>query len=173
MLQEIIAKKEKLDCYRPFPAELVKHMQQWFKIELAYTSNALEGNTLSSGETALVIEKGLTIGGKTVKEHLEAINHGYAFDYILELAQGSKNDINLCNILNIHKLILNSIDNNNAGILRRILARISGLELKLPDPLLVPELMEKFIMWLHKTDEHPVLIAAEAHLKLVTIHPFV
>ncbi len=58
-------------------------------------------------------------------------------------------------------------------MLRRILARISGLELKLPDPLLVPELMEKFIMWLHKTDEHPVLIAAEAHLKLVTIHPFV
>ena len=75
ILKRIEEKKHKLDGYRPLPTELVQNLYEWFKIELTYTSNALEGNTLTASETAMVVEKGTTIGGKTVREHLEAINH--------------------------------------------------------------------------------------------------
>ena len=75
-------KKHQLDQYRPFPLALALNLEDWFRIELTYTSNAIEGNTLTRQETALVVEKGLTVGGKTLNEHLEAINHAAAFDWI-------------------------------------------------------------------------------------------
>ncbi len=62
--------------------ELIQNLQEWFAIDLTYNSNAIEGNSLTAAETAVVVEKGLTIGRKTVKEHLEAINHTHALDYI-------------------------------------------------------------------------------------------
>lgn len=172
-LQKIIQLKEKLDSFRPFPPALIKHLTEWYKIELTYTSNAIEGNSLNAHETAIVVEKGLAIGGKTIREHLEAINHAEAFSYIVNLAQESKNDITLRDILTIHRLILRRIDDDNAGRWRTILVKISGLEKSLPDPIKVPELMDDFIQWLHATTEHPAIIAADAHFKLVTIHPFV
>ena len=86
-LKRIDEKKQKLDVVRPLPPELVKNLQEWFAIEFTYTSNAIEGNTLSLSETALVVEKGITIAGKTVREHLEAINHAEAIDFIIELAR--------------------------------------------------------------------------------------
>ena len=92
-LKKADQKKEKLDALRPLPKELIKNLDDWLKIDLTYNSNALEGNTLSPSETALVVEKGLTIGGKSVVEHLEAINHAYALDYIKELAS-QKNALN-------------------------------------------------------------------------------
>lgn len=95
LLDELSKKKAQLDSFRPLPKELVKNLNEWFKIKLTYSSNALEGNTLTYSETALVVEKGLTIGGKTVKEHLEAIGHAEAFDYILELAKLKKKRINV------------------------------------------------------------------------------
>jgi Fic family protein len=76
-------KKNQLDKYRPLPKALVDNLDAWFRIELTYTSNAIEGNTLTRAETALVVEKGLTVGGKTLKEHLEAINHAEALDIYL------------------------------------------------------------------------------------------
>ena len=84
-LKKVDQKKQQLDSLRPLPPELIKNLSDWLKIDLTYNSNAIEGNTLSSSETAMVVEKGLTIGGKTVVEHLEAINHVYALDYIKEL----------------------------------------------------------------------------------------
>ena len=173
MLSGITAKKEQLDALRPLPKELLNNLNQWFKIELTYTSNAIEGNTLTSSETAIVVEKGLTIGGKTVKEHLEAINHAFAFDYILELARSSQDKISLNDVLDIHRLVLRYIDDENAGRLRKVMVRIAGSDVQLPDPVKVPELMNDFIAWLHSAKDHPVVIAADAHLKLVSIHPFV
>ena len=68
------------------PLGLVKNLDDWFRVELSYTSNAIEGNTLTRRETALVVEKGLTVGGKSLQEHLEACNHAYALDWVRELA---------------------------------------------------------------------------------------
>ncbi len=172
LLKELEQKKIMLDSFRPLPKELIQNLMDWYKVEFTYASNALEGNSLTASETALVLEKGLTVKGKPLKDHLEAVNHGYAFDYIVELSQGSPSDISLRDIYGIHQLILKSIDDKNAGRLRDIQVRITGLDLDLPSPLNLQDLMEDFIQWLHATKEHPVLLAADAHLKLVSIHPF-
>ncbi|MFC1842311.1 Fic family protein [Candidatus Dependentiae bacterium] len=173
LLQAIDKKKKKLDSFRPLPKALVKNLSEWFKVELTYSSNAIEGNTLTKSETAMVVEKGLTIKGKSVNEHLEAVNHAFALDFVKELATKKKEDITLADILDIHLLVLRSIDDKNSGRLRSIAVRISGSDVALPDPIQVSDLMRDFVSWLHKTDEHPVKIAADAHFKLIAIHPFV
>ena len=86
-------KKKILDKHRPFDAALVKNLEEWFRIELTYTSNAIEGNTLSRAETALVVEKGLTIGGKSITEHLEATNHAAALNFIKEQIKRRPSDL--------------------------------------------------------------------------------
>lgn len=168
------AKKQRLDSLRPLPLELVKNLDEWFKIELTYTSNAIEGNTLTRAETALVVEKGITVQGKSLKEHLEATNHAQALEYIKTLVNKKRKDLTLNDILEIHRIILNKIEKDNAGRFRTQHARITGSKTILPNPLKVPDLMEEFIEWLREQNmEHPVKIAADAHFKLVSIHPFV
>ncbi len=172
-LARIDEKKKKLDSFRPLPPALVKNLDEWFKIALTYTSNAIEGNTLSHEETALVIEKGITIGGKTVTEHLEAINHAKAIDFIKELAHKKNDSLCLDDILSIHRIILQGIDPIHAGIFRTVMVRILGSNHVFPNYLKVPILMTEFMLWLTSTQDHPVEIAAMAHFKLVSIHPFV
>ncbi len=91
--KKLTEKKKILDKHRPFDAALVKNLEEWFRIELTYTSNAIEGNTLSRAETALVVEKGLTIGGKSITEHLEATNHAAALDFIKEQIKRKPSDL--------------------------------------------------------------------------------
>lgn len=173
-LIQLSAKKQKLDSFRPLPLELVKNLDEWFKIELTYTSNAIEGNTLTRAETALVVEKGITVQGKSLKEHLEATNHAEALDYIKTLVNKKRKDLALNDILEIHHIILNKIEEDNAGRFRTQHARITGSKTIPPNPLKVPDLMEEFIKWLTGINiEHPVKIAADAHFKLVSIHPFI
>lgn len=173
LLQEITDKKKKLDGYRPLPSALVNNLDDWFRVELTYTSNAIEGNTLSRQETALVVEKGITVKGKTLTEHLEAINHAEALDFIKNLADKSKGHISEREVLDIHALILKKIDDENAGRYRKVPVRIAGADVVLPNPLKVPELMTAFYEWLNKDAKgHPAKVAADAHLKFVTIHPF-
>ncbi len=167
-------KKEKLDSFRPMPLELVRNLEQWFLIELTYSSNAIEGNTLTRKETAAVVEKGLTIGGKTLVEHLEATNHAKALGDIIRLAQSETLSVSENDILTIHNTILRGIDDENAGHYRSIPVRISGSPVILPNPRKVPDLMAGFIAWIaNNIDIHPVELAAEAHYQLVTVHPFV
>lgn len=174
LLRDLDEKKKKLDDHRPLPPALVRNLDDWFKVELTYTSNAIEGNTLSRSETALVVEKGLTVNGKTLTEHLEAINHAEALDFIQGLVGKKRKNITEKDILSIHDLILKKIDDSNAGCYRRVAVRIAGVPVTLPNPVKVPELMEDFAKWLHgKNKDHPVKIGSEAHLRLVTIHPFV
>ena len=170
---KILEKKEQLDTYRPLPPALVTNLDAWFTIELAYTSNAIEGNTLSKSETALVVEKGLTVGGKTLREHLEAVNHVIAFDLIKHLVPLTKQDITLNDILDIHRIILKSIDDAHAGVWRTIAVKLSHSNMILPSPMVLPDIMNDFLAWLHETQEHIVKIAADAHYKFVAIHPFV
>lgn len=171
--EKLIRKKNELDQYRPLPQALIKNLDEWFMVELTYTSNAIEGNTLTRAETALVIEKGLTIGGKSLKEHFEANNHAHALDWIKTLISKQICDLSQDIILQIHKLILEAIDDTNAGYYRNIPVRISGSPVILPNPRKIPELMVDFIEWLHNSIQNPVELAALAHYKLVTIHPFV
>lgn len=171
---KLTEKKRKLDGYRPLPAELVRNLEQWFIVELTYTSNSIEGNTLTRKETALVVEKGLTVGGKSLVEHLEATNHAKAIRKILQLAQARTSDLTEHAVLDIHETILRGIDDANAGRYRAVRVRISGSMVVLPNPIKVPDLMREFITFLTTNRTmHPVELAAEAHYQLVTIHPFV
>ena len=176
-LKKIDKKKAELDLFREdglsLPAVLARNLEDWFRIELTYTSNALEGNTLTRQETALVVEKGLTVGGKSLQEHLEATNHAKALDWVRELAERRKGKIAEGELLEIHRLILKGIDDENAGCYRTVPVRISGSEVILPNPRKVPDLMEEFGRWLlNPTTGHAVEFAAEAHYRLVTIHPY-
>lgn len=166
--------KKNLDSYRPLPSDLVSNLEQWFKIELTYTSNALEGNTLTRQETAVVVEKGLTVGGKTLVEHLEATNHAEAYENILAIAERRRKKLSEEDILVIHETILKGIDDYNAGCYRSVMVRISGSQVVLPNYMKVPDLMVEFVGWMTKQKKtlHPVELAAEAHYQLVTIHPF-
>ena len=153
---------------------LVQNLDEWFKIELTYTSNAIEGNTLTRRETALVVEKGITVGGKSLIEHLEATNHAQALDIIHEIAGRRKGRVTEKEIFALHDVILKGIDDAHAGHYRNVAVRISGSNAIMPNPIRVPDLMAEFGSWLSKKhDLHPVEFAAEAHYTLVTIHPFV
>ena len=172
-LERITEKKERLDRHRPLSPTLVRNLQEWFRVELTYTSNAIEGNTLTRSETALVVEKGITVKGKSLKEHLEAINHAGALDYVVAFASQDR-PISKHDLLSLHSLILKRIDDDDAGRYRTIPVRIAGAEVVLPTPLRVPDLIDDFIAWVNAPSaQHSATFAADAHLKFVTIHPFV
>lgn len=177
-LQLLTKKKHQLDTNKPLPSALIKNIEEWLKVELTYTSNAIEGNTLTRIETAEVIERGITavISGKPLKDQLEAINHAKAYDLVKELAKNRKGHqyITEKDILDIHKIILNDIDDAGAGIYRRVDVFIRGKDIEFPRPKTVPLLMKNFIHWLEGQQEiHPVLVASEAHFRFVSIHPFI
>jgi Fic family protein len=173
-LNILTAKKAALDRLRPLSPVVVQNLADWFRVELTYTSNALEGNTLSRRETAVVLEKGLTVGGKSLKEHLEATNHARAIDFVSVLAGSPPRAVSEQHILRLHELVLDGIDDGNAGRYRSVPVRIAGSTVVLPNPRKVPDLMEEFGRWLQKrSTAHPVAFAGEAHFRLVTIHPFV
>jgi Fic family protein len=163
--------KAKLDELRPLAGEKVLKA---FDIEYTYESNRIEGNTLTLQETALVVEKGLTISGKPLKDHLEAINHVHALDYVKGLV-AEQDNFSPTILLNIHRLILQGIDNDNAGKYRAVPVMISGAKHVPPQPYLVAKQMEDYFIWYNtnKGTFHPVELAAEMHERLVTIHPFI
>src|SRR3989344_4233039 len=174
ILQKLQAKKQRLDSYKPLQNELIKNLEEWFRVELTYTSNAIEGNTLTRQETAMVVEEGLTVRGKSLEEHQEAINHAKAFDFIQTLKNKKRHELTTRDIFDIHSIILNKIDDTNKGRYRNVAVRLRGSETVLPNALKVPELMEEFITWLQNDNlDHPIKIATDAHFKLVSIHPFV
>jgi len=166
--------RAQLDTFRPLPPALLRNLEEWFRVELTYSSNAIEGNTLTRQETALVVEKGLTVGGKTLTEHLEATNHAKALDWVQAQVKRQPRDLEERDLLTLHELVLRGIDDAHAGRYRSIPVRIAGSTTVLPNPRKVPELMEVFVAWMqHEEAFHPVALAAEAHYRLVTIHPFV
>lgn len=164
--------KKELDNKRPLPKETLRTLKESINLEWTYNSNGIEGNTLTLRETQVVLE-GVTVGGKTLKEHLEAINHEKAILY-LETIVKEKNPITEWNIKNIHRLILKDIDDKNAGRYREENVMIKGASHVPPDYLKVPELMEKLIVnygtW---KSYHPIIKAALLHGELVKIHPFI
>ena len=162
----------KLNSKRPFSKETLKSLRNSINIEWTYNSNGIEGNTLTLRETQIVLE-GITVGGKTLREHLEAINHEKAIEYIEDLVK-EKNPVTEWNIKNIHQLVLKEIDDKNAGKYRSKNVAIMGATHTPPDHLIVPELMEKLILNYQKWNKyHPIIKAALIHGELVKIHPFI
>jgi len=165
--------KAKLDTYRPLSKEMVQNLHEELVLQWTYNSNAIEGNTLTLQETKVALE-GITIGGKSLREHFEAINHKEAILFIEKLVQ---NDtlLNEYDIKSIHSLILNNIDNNNAGKYRDINVLISGASHKPPQAIEVALKMQEFINWYKREHHtmHPVELAARVHIDFVGIHPFV
>ena len=172
-LKQVIALKQELDQCRPLPPEAVKNLREIYRVEWTYNSNAIEGNTLTILETKLVIEEGITIGGKQLREHFEVINHKEAIEFVEEFV--SKEEL-LTEIMlkQIHYLILKNIDNKNAGVYRKVNVGISGSEHQPPHFLALEDEMRKLFCWyeVNKSLLHPVELAAIFHFKFVYIHPF-
>lgn len=169
---EVDSLKNELDNKRPIPKETLKSLRESINLEWTYNSNGIEGNTLTLRETQVVLE-GITVGGKSIKEHLEAINHEKAILFLDDLVKDNE-PISEWNIKNIHQLILKDIDNENAGRYRKENVTIKGATHIPPDYLKVPELMEKLILTYNTWNEyHPIIQAALLHGELVKIHPFV
>ena len=170
--KEIDEKLEKLNSKRPLPKKAMESLQRAINLEWTYNSNGIEGNTLTLKETKVVLE-GITIGGKSVREHLEAINHENAIEY-LEVLLKEKGEISEWNIKLLHQLVLKGIDDTNAGKYRNQNVFISGAQHRPPDYIRVRELMEKLIINYGKWDKyHPIIRATLLHGELVKIHPFI
>ena len=165
--------KDYLDEFRPFdPAQAAK-LQEVFDTEYTYHSNKIEGNVLTLRETDLVVNKGMTIGGKSLREHFEAVNHAHAITRIRGLA-GRNAEIDEHVVRELHALIMQGIDYDFAGRYREERVRIVGSQHVPPNFVKVPELMAGLYAFYeaNKAAMHPVQLAAEIHEKLVTIHPF-
>lgn len=171
IVKQIDTYKKKLDKLREYDSYRIK---QALELEYTFESNRIEGNTLSLRETDLVINEGLTISGKSMREHLEAINHSEAIAYIKYLIDKNV-EINEREVLSVHNLILRGIDQSNAGKYRNVQVMIKGSAHHPPPPFLVPKQMEELFYWYtsNKKQLHPVVLAAEMHERLVTIHPFI
>lgn len=175
LLQECDALKAQLSEMRPLPVEALKKIEEAYNVEYTYESNRIEGNTLTLQETELVVNEGVTIAGKSMREHLEAINHAEAIDYIRDFARSGA-EISERTVKDIHALILHGIDRENAGRYRSVPVRISGSLHTPPQPYRLAEQMEKFILRFREMEAqgaHPVLTAAYLHEALVRIHPFI
>jgi Fic family protein len=159
---------------KPLNGTQLLKMKEYFNIKYTFDSNRIEGNTLTLQETQLVINEGITIGGKSMREHLEAINHAEAIGFIDEMVNG-REDLTKRNLLDIHRLILKSIDAENAGKYRSVPVRISGSEHLPPEPYLIEKRMEDYFInySVSKKKLHPIILAANVHEHLVNIHPFI
>lgn len=159
---------------RPLNQFQLQKMEEYFNLNYTYESNRIEGNTLTLQETYLVVNDGITVGGKSVREHLEAINHTEAISYLGEIVQ-NKTVFSERVLKEIHYLILKGIDRENAGVYRAIGVRISGSTHLPPEPYLLNPLMEEVFVYYkeNKTVLHPVILAAEMHERIVRIHPFI
>ena len=172
--QRIIEKKKRLDSLRPLPKSLVGRLRDQVIIEWTYNSNAIEGTTLSLKETKLIIEHGLTIKGKTLKEHFEAKNHKDAILFVEELVKKRRFSVSQLLIRQIHQLVMKEIDDEWAGKYREVRVEITGTKFVPPDPTIVSVKMRQFERWFRDKNNKSNLIdrAALAHFKLVEIHPF-
>lgn len=173
LLRRVDQRKAELDAHRPLPPLTAESLREKLALDWTYNSNAIEGNTLTLRETKVVLEDGLTIEKRFVREHLDAINHHEAIHFVDELVSKVE-DINEQNIKAIHQLVLNRIDSPAAGAYRTANVLITGAGFVPPDHFHLREEMAGLLEW-HKSDArmlHPIDRAAQLHTRFVEIHPF-
>ena len=174
ILRRIQGKKKRLNSFRPFSKAILNRLREQFIIEWTYNSNAIEGNTLTLRETALVLREGITVKGKTLKEHTETTNHKKAIEllgkFVAKKVKPSEKQL-----LKLHNIILSDIYDEYAGVYRKERVRILGANVVLPNPAQLPKLMDEYFKWLNKNKKKldVVELSALAHYKLVAIHPFI
>lgn len=173
MLEVLVArieeKKAQLDRLRPLSASALAQLQKHYDVDLTYTSNAIEGNTLTLRETAEVIEHGITVNGKPLRDHLEAVDHYEALLWLRELAAATPLGENTA--CELHRRIVARSQPDIAGIYSRNPRRIAGSSVVFPNHAKIPKLMEEFGVWLKNAPPEPAA-AFEAHYRLTAIHPF-
>lgn len=173
MFERLTLKKEQLDQNRPLPTYTLQSLRAKLFLEWTYNSNAIEGNTLTINETKVVLE-GITVGGKTMREHLEVINHQDAISYVEEIVRREES-LTEWQIKNLHRLVLKGIDDAYAGVYRDQQVFIAGAVHMPPPPYLIQEQMEQLMNW-YETETntmHPIERGALLHAKFVGIHPFI
>jgi Fic family protein len=171
-IYDVDRQQEQIASLRPLDSYDLKQLKEYYRIGLTYSSNALEGNSLTETETKVVLEDGITIGGKPVRDIYEATGHSEAFDLLYGLAKNT--EITGDDIRNLHRLFYYRIDSERAGVYRNRGVVITGTDFVPPPPSAVPREMERFVESLPalKKELHPVRYAARLHGELVTIHPF-
>ncbi len=172
-LEHISKLKAQLSSLRPLNQGELKRLREEFMIDSTYNSNAIEGNTLTLRETALILQDGITIAQKPLKDHLEAIGHKEAFEFVVNLTEAAS-PLTERTVKDVHALVLMN-DRENKGMYRSVPVQIVGSEHTPPQPYLVPVQMEALLadyMTLVKT-KHIIEAVAEFHLRFESIHPFV
>jgi len=173
LLSNILNKKKQLDAARPLPKHTLQTLQEKLFLEWTYNSNAIEGNTLTLNETKVVLE-GITVGGKTLREHLEVINHRDAIRYVEEIIRHQE-PLSEWQIKNIHRLVLKGIDDEYAGVYREEQVFISGAKHVPPTALLIQEKMEEMMDWFRNegSNLNTIQRGAMLHAIFVGVHPFI
>lgn len=175
LIKRIDEKHQAIEKHRPLPPSVVAKPREQFAIEMTYNSNAIEGNRLTLQETYLVISEGITVKGKSLKDHLEAKNHHEAIQFLYELLEKDKrHTISEHLIRSLQQMIVSESDPEVAGKYRTGNVMITGSKHTPPDAFEVPKLMHDLVAWIKKNDGkmHPVELAALAHHKIAHIHPF-
>lgn len=169
----ILNKLKKLNSQRPLSKQVLKNLREKFEVDMTYNSNAIEGNRLTLRETWMVIRKGITIGGKTIEEHLEAKNHLEALNHLHKLV-GNRKKITQKDVLELHKLVMNKVDDKIAGRYRKMQVYIQGAVHLPPPAKKVPPLMKKVINELNnkKKGMDAIKSASKIHHSIAWIHPF-
>ena len=173
MFGQIDSKKQQLDAKRPLPKYTVQSLREKLFLEWTYNSNAIEGNTLTINETKVVLE-GITVGGKTMREHLEVINHRDAITYVEEIVR-KEEPLSEWQIKNLHRLVLKGIDDGFAGVYRNQQVFISGAAHTPPPAFKIQEQMNHLMSWYDGEAQHlhPIVRGAMLHAIFVGIHPFI
>lgn len=175
LLQKADSYKQKISSARTLAKEERKSLDDYFRISFTYTINALEGNTLTISETKILLEDGITVGGRPLKDCYEAVGHGAAYDFMLELARQQDMKITEETIKKLHRLFYQKVDADQAGQYRSVQVYISGSEYIPPAPEEVPRLPNHLTDQIHSSKYalHPIELAAMTHKRLVDIHPFI
>lgn len=166
----ILEKKRRLDAHRPLTASTVRKVQREMEVEYIFNSNAIEGNTIKLRETQLILERGLTIQGKSLREHLEVRNHPRAIKHLEKMTRRALREQD---ILGLHQIIMKGID-DEAGRFRAAEVRIAGADFMPPPAYEVPHLIAKLVDWYNRDPDElrPIELAAILHHRFVWIHPF-
>lgn len=169
-MEDVERLKAELDAQRPLATRAIAALRTYYDIELTHTSTAIEGNTLTARETAEVIEHGITVGGKPLRDHLEVLDHQDALDWVRELA-ARETALGEGTVTELHRRVVLRSRPEIAGVYSTMRRRIAGSAVVFPNPAKLPMLMEAFGDWLTDAEPSPAT-AFDAHFRLVTIHPF-
>jgi Fic family protein len=173
-IERLASKKALLDEQRPLPDFIVQKIKEGLNVEWTYNSNSIEGNTLSLNETKIVLEEGITIGGKSLREHFEITNHHEAIEFLEGLAK-PKYVLTERDVLDVHELVMSKIAKDFAGRIRNVPVRITGANFTPPSVAKVPEMLTELIDFVNENPLklNDVLLTSLFHHRFVWIHPFI